>query len=68
MARGLFQADRGLGVAKAKRELVHILSRFANDSRGQQDFHDGSVVKNPLAVQETQEIWVQSLGQEDPLE
>ena len=24
-------------------------------------------VKNPPAMQETQEIWVQSLGQEDPL-
>ena len=28
----------------------------------------GSVVKNPPAIQETQEMWVQSLGQEDPLE
>ena len=25
-------------------------------------------VKNPLAMQETQETWVQSLGREDPLE
>ena len=25
-------------------------------------------VKNPPAVQETQEMWVQSLGREDPLE
>ena len=25
-------------------------------------------VKNPRAMQETQEMWVQSLGQEDPLE
>ena len=25
-------------------------------------------VKNPPAMQETQETWVQSLGQEDPLE
>ena len=25
-------------------------------------------VKNPPAVQETQETWVQSLGQDDPLE
>ena len=25
-------------------------------------------VKNPLAKQETQETWVRSLGQEDPLE
>ena len=26
------------------------------------------MVKNSPAVQETQEMWVQSLGQEDPLE
>ena len=31
-------------------------------------FPGDSVVKNPLAVQETQETWVQSLGGEDPLE
>ena len=29
---------------------------------------DGSVVKNPPAMQETQEMRIQSLGQEDPLE
>ena len=29
---------------------------------------NGSVVKYLPAVQETQEMWVQSLGQEDPLE
>ena len=28
----------------------------------------GSVVKNPSAIQEMQEMWVRSLGQEDPLE
>ena len=28
----------------------------------------GSVVKNPPAMQEPQESWVRSLGQEDPLE
>ena len=27
-----------------------------------------SVVKNPPATQETHEMWVRSLGQEDPLE
>ena len=32
------------------------------------DFHGGSAVKNPAAVQETQETWVQSLGREDLLE
>ena len=31
-------------------------------------FLGGSVVKNSSAVQEMQQTWVQSLGQEDPLE
>ena len=31
-------------------------------------FPGGSAVKNPPAIQEPQETWVQSLGQEDPLE
>ena len=31
-------------------------------------FPGGSVVKNPPAMQEIEEIWVQSLGQEDTLE
>ena len=29
---------------------------------------DGSVVKNPPAMQETQEMWVRSLGRGKPLE
>ena len=33
-----------------------------------QDFPSGSVVKNLPPVQETQEMQVQSLGQEDPME
>ena len=32
------------------------------------DFPNGSVVKNSSAMQETQEMWVQSLDLEDPLE
>ena len=32
------------------------------------DFLGGLEVKNPLAMQEPQEKWVQSLGQENPLE
>ena len=31
-------------------------------------FPTGSVVKNPPAMQELQETWVQSLGWKDPLE
>ena len=33
-----------------------------------QGFPGCSVVKNPRAMQEMQEIWVQSLGGKDPLE
>ena len=36
------------------------IHRFCDD--------DGSAVKNPPTMQETQETWVQSLGQEDALE
>ena len=32
------------------------------------NFPRGPVVKNLLALQETEETWVQSLGWEDPLE
>ena len=32
------------------------------------DFSGGSVVKNHLPMQETQEMWIHSPGQEDPLE
>ena len=32
------------------------------------DFPSGSVVKSLPAMQDPQETWVQSLGQEDPLE
>ena len=32
------------------------------------DFANGSVVNNSLAIQETHEMQVQSLGLEDPLE
>ena len=31
-------------------------------------FPSGSTVENLLAIQETQEAWVESLGREDPLQ
>ena len=31
-------------------------------------FPGGAVIKNPPAMQETQEVWVLALGREDPLE
>ena len=36
--------------------------------RGEAGFPGGSAVKNPPAMQEPQETWVQSLGREAPLE
>ena len=36
--------------------------------KGEEGFPGGSVVKNPPAVQELQELQVRSLSQEDPLE
>ena len=41
-------------------------SRYMHDSMSLRVFLGGSVIKNPM--QETQEMWVQSLGLEDPLE
>ena len=32
------------------------------------DSSSGSAVKNPPAMQELREMWIRSLGQEDPLE
>ena len=46
-------------------EICFLLKSKVKQLRGS---HDGSVVKNPLAVQETQEMWVRSLGWEAPLE
>ena len=44
-----------------KRSLLHF-------GPHRKAFLGSSVVKNLLPVQEIQEMWVQSLGQEDPLE
>ena len=47
-----------------------ILSHWVLEVRElpRKGFLGGSAVKNLPAIQETQEIWVQSLTQEDPLE
>ena len=41
---------------------------FLESQRPRKGFPDGSAVKNPPVMQETWEMWVQSLGREDPLE
>ena len=41
---------------------------FANTCSVNRGFPDGSVAKNPPAMQELPETWVQSLSQKDPLE
>ena len=43
-------------------------SHFLKHSGCSPGFLGGSVVKNPPATQDLQEMWVRSLGQEDPLE
>ena len=50
--------------AGARGKSTHLMG-CARDKRG---FSHDSEVKNPPARQETQETWVCSLGQEDPLE
>ena len=48
---------------------VTEVDRTARDARGKYPlFPGGSMVKNPPAMQEMQEAWVQSLAWEDPLE
>ena len=48
---------------------VMELDRTARDAGGKYPlFPGGSVVKNPPAMQEMQEAWVQSLAWENPLE
>ena len=50
---------------------VQILNNFIlihTHTHTKLGFPGGSVIKNPLAMQETQEIWVWSLGLENPLE
>jgi len=48
----------------------HLTIFFVNYTliRLKKGFPNGSVVKNLLAMQEMQKMWVQSLGWEDPLE
>ena len=55
-----------LQVSKDKKKFSDIL--FVWVGGGWRGFHRGSAVKNPPAMQEPQATWVQSLGQEDPLE
>ena len=42
--------------------------KFKGTTLDPKSFPDGSVVKKPPGIQETQEMQVQSLGQEDPPE
>ena len=47
--------------------LGNLHTAFHSGSISLHSHLDGSVVKNPSTVQEMQEMWVQSLGQGDPL-
>ena len=64
-----------LGVVGQKRErwsskTEELQTKGTQDLGGNilKGFPGGSVVKNPPAMREAQETWVQSLGGEDPLE
>ena len=59
------QEKQGKGL---KQPLVLGTESFAGVCGVWGGFFDGSVVKNVPPTQETQEMWVQSLGGEDPLE
>ena len=48
--------------------MLDIFRNWLHIFNERTSFPDGSAVKNPPAMQETQETWVPSLGQEDPLE
>ena len=54
----------GLAPPCCRRALVPVL--LVGGPMSLRGFPGGSAVKNLPAVQEPQEIWVQSLGQEDP--
>ena len=49
-------------------QVAHSKWTVSSDCCCNWDFPDSSVVKNLPAMQETQEMWVRSLGQEDPPE
>ena len=68
--------DRGAGwaivhrVAKSQTRLKRPVCTHAHTQARTlgEALPGGSVVKKPPAMQELQEMWVQSLGQEDPLD
>ena len=51
-----------------RQDFIFSLTTLKIKTEFLRDFPGGSVVKKPPAMQETQEMWVQSLGWEDPLE
>jgi len=64
-------SDKDTDLAAIKNGKICFSKSWYETLESNQDyvgFLGGSVVKNPPAMQETQEKWVQSLDQEDPLE
>ena len=47
---------------------LSVFALYLDAASVQEGSHSGSVVKNPPAMQETQEMWVHSLGWKGPLE
>ena len=51
-----------------RQDFIFSLTTLKIKTEFLRDFPGGSVVKKPPAMQETQEMWIQFLGWEDPLE
>ena len=66
--KGTFQRERKWAKERVKQPLVLGTESFPGVYGVWGGFFDGSVVKNLPPTQETQEMQVQSLGWEDPLE
>ena len=61
-------SDDGTEVSSQRKKIRNKRHPYQKEVKLPLGFPGSSSIKNPPAMQETQEIWVPSLGQEDPLE
>ena len=60
--------NREFGMVSAIKDIIHFEKQYICILIKEHSFPDGSAVKNPATMQETQETWVQSLSRKHPLE
>ena len=60
--------SREFGMVSAIKDIIYFEKQYIYILIEEHSFPDGSAVKNPAIMQETQETCVQSLNQKDPLE